>query len=416
MSKPLDQAIASSGDTGQSSTPAIVVRNAEGIEASPEPTQQTPEPATTHAVSETVHESALSRQESSMPLEAPRPPHTSAESSFIPSSIDYNLRISFERSSSPTFAEDLSVRLHKPESYEEIEEVAEKHAKKLFAESIGTRDLQFAYGNCLIVSNSGTITRLPLRSRQDWREVNKSIVGYWNSHTHEKLRLCISRQYLASQERPTEGKSLAEAKSLEIHDLMEQTWEKKPYIPHNVLEKSISDEVIYYIIKENPPKNMSQDAQDALIHRVKAEGRILLAMCVHVELRMECLKKLLDNGCQDSDLPLDEGSLCHKACRKKFSTLLQTQGGYRAAHFYEGEHKSLHSHSVVPLHFCSRAHGKDELDREVTEACGDDPKDSSTRKNANKGDAWCGSGAHSNVYCVKLNANHHSLSMVSNDL
>lgn len=191
---------------------------------------------------------------------------------------------------------------------------------------------------------------------------------------------------------------------------------EKDYIPHNVLEMVISDQTIHWIIKENPPKSVPQDEQEAFIHRVQAEGRILLAMYVHAELGMECLKKLLDNGWKDSSPPLDEKSHCHRDCRRKFRTLVQTQGGYRAARFVEGEHKTLHSHTVVPLHFCPRAHGNDDVDREVTTLISNELQNSSSEDNAVKTAAFCGNGAYSNVYCVKMDPNHHSLSTVSNTL
>ena len=304
--------------------------------------------------------------------------------------------------------------LHEPESYQEIEKVAEKYANALSAETIGPKELKFSYGRCTIVSDNGTKTRLPLRFQEDWTKVYKAIVEYWASHTHGRLHLCISRLYLACQDQPGEEKSFAGVKGLEIEDLMKRTWEKKDYIPHNVLETIISDQTIHWIIKKNPPKSVPRDDQDAFIKRVQAEGRILLAMCVHVDLEMECLKKLLDGGWKDSGPPLDEESRCHRDCRRKFKQLLQEQGGYRAARFAEGEHKTLHSHTVVPLHFCSRAHGKDDLDREVTEVFSNESQISNSEESAIKAAAFCGSGGYSNVYCVKMDPNHHSLSPVSN--
>ena len=61
---------------------------------------------------------------------------------------------------------------------------------------------------------------------------------------------------------------------LEIGDLMEKTWGKKDCIPHNVLETVISDQAIYWIIKENPSKSVRHDERDAFVHRVPAERAI----------------------------------------------------------------------------------------------------------------------------------------------
>ncbi len=404
-----------SSNTGHTA-PEIIVHRAESTQESLGSAEKTPEPATVYQVSEKAQESPSLRQESPKPPNGPRGPQSPAGGSFIQNRITFNLRVIWEGSPDSKLVEDQSVLLHEPESYRTIEQSAEEYANALSAETIGPRELKFSYGNCTIVSSNDTRIRLPLRSQEDWTNIYKTIVEYWTSHTDERLHLCILRHYLACQDRPSEEKSFAELKCLEIDDLMQQTWEKKDYIPHNILETVISDQTIYWIIKEDPPQGGPQDDQDAFIRRVQAEGRILLAMCVHAGLGMECLKKLLDSGCTDSRLPLNEKSLCHHGCRRKFRTLVQTQGGYRAASFVLGEHKTLHLHTVVPLHFCPKAHGKHEFDREVTEVCGNEPQNSINEEGAIKAAAWCGSGAYSNVYCVKMNPNHHSLSQVSNDL
>lgn len=402
-----------SGQDTPSAGPTIKIHRAESTPKLPGSTEKTPEPATMYQAVEKVQESSSLRLKSPTPLDGPRGAQNPAGGFFIQNRITCILRVTFERSRDSKLskvAEEMSVLLHKPESYQEIENEAKKHANALSAKTIGPKELKFSYGNCTIVSSNGAKSRLPLRSGQDWTEVYRAILEYWTSNTHERLHLYISRHYLACQDEPTEDTSFAQLKCLEINDLMKQTWERKDYIPHNVLETVISDQTISWIIQENPPSGLPQDEQDTFVHRVQAEGRILLAMCVDADLGMECLKRLLDRGCKDSNLPLDEDTPCHSECRRKFKTLIEKQGGFRAAHFVEGEHKTLHSSTVVPLYFFSRAQGKDDLDREVTEVCGNEPQNSPSEESAIKRAAWCGFGALSNVYCVKIDPNHHKLS------
>ena len=399
VSDSLDQPTDGSSDAGQILSPAglkIVVHEAEGTGKSSEPTEKTPERGTTYKDLENVQRSPSSSQDNSKPLSAHPPPKRPVEGSSIPKFIAYSLQFTFEFDdcSDSELAEEHSVFLHEAESYQEIEKVADKHAKILSAESLGQKELKLFYGSCTLVSDQGTRTRLPLRSPEDWTKVNERIVEYWISHTQERLHLCISRHYLASQEQPVAD--FTKIKILEIHDLMKRTLDNKRYIPHNVLQTIISDQAIHYIIQEKPPKNLLQHDQHAFTRQVQAEGRLLFAMCVHARLKMECLKTLLDRGLRDSNLPLKESSQCHKACRQKFEALLEAQGGFRAARFVEGEHQNFQSHTVVPLHFCPRPHGKNDTDL--------------------KGAALCGRGASSEVYCVRLNPNYHSLSEVSCDL
>ena len=403
VSDSLDQPTDGSSDAGQILSPAglkIVVHEAEGTGNSFEPTEKTPERGTTYKELENVQRSPSSFQDDSKPLGAPRPPKSPVEGSFTPKSIAYSLQFTFEFDGCPEskLAEEHSVLLHEAESYQEIaesyqeiEKVADKYAKILSAKSLGQKELKLFYGSCTLVSDQGTTTRLPLRSPEDWTKANERIVEHWISHTQERLHLCISRHYLASQEQPVAN--LAKIKNLEIHDLMKKTLDNKRYIPHNVLQTVISDHAIHCIIQEKPPKSLLRHDQHDFTRRVQAEGRLLFAMCVHARLKMECLKTLLDSGLTDSNLPLDKSSECHKACRQKFEALLEAQGGFRAARFVEGEHQDFQLHTVVPIHFCPRPHGKNHTDL--------------------KGAALCGRGASSEVYCVRLNPNHHSLSEVS---
>ena len=376
----------------------FVLHKPEGTEKSFEPTEKTPQRGTTYKELENTQESSSSFHGISKPLGPPRPPEPPVEGSSIPKNIAYSLQFTFSFDGCPNsnHAEDHSVLLHETESYQEIEKVADKHAKILSAKSLDGKELKLFYGTCTLVSNQKTKIQLPLRSLEDWTKVNERILQYWARHTQEKLHLWISRHYLASQEQPVAPPyHLATIKRLEIHDLMQETRDNKRFIPHNVLQTVISDQAIHCIIQEEPPESLHD--QYAFTEQVKAEGRLLFAMCVHAKLKMECLKTLLDSGLTDLKLPLDKSSECHKGCRQEFAALVETQGGFNAARFKEGGHQKFQQHTVVPLHYCRRPH------------CEDDNTDL-------KKAALCGKGASSEVYCVRINPNHHSLSEVSCDL
>ena len=397
--------------------PTIVVHKAESTEASLESTETTPEPATMDKVPEKVRGPLSCDPETPKPLDAHHLPQSPAEGSYIPKIIDCSIRVIFKGSqlakvSQP--AKVLPVFLDKSGGYQEIERVAEEHAETLSANDLGTKELKFQYGNCTLVSDAGAESRQPLRSSEDWTEVIKAVGGYWTSHIGARLHLYISRYYSAIQEQPT--LRISKVKKLEIYDRMIKTWEKRAYIPQDVLEMVISNNIIRLIIKENPPRSVAKEQQDAFIHRVQAEGRILLAMWVHTSLEMDCLKKLLDSGFKDSTLPLADEHQCHEDCRSDFQQLVQAQGGYQAERFVEGEHKTLLPHAVVPLHFYPRDHAKNDLDREVFKGYGNEPPNLLSQGSAIKEAARCGQGAYSDVYCVKFNSNHHSLSVVGHDL
>ena len=380
--------------------PIIIVT--ESIQETPGSTEQTPKPAANYQVHEKAQESPSPRQES--------PVVESSNQKIIP----YTLRITLEGSQDSELVKALSVLLHKSESYQEIEKVAKRHATALFAHTIGGRELKVSYGSCSIASNNRTKVRLPLRSQEDWTVLYNSVDEHLKLHTQERLQLYISRHYLACQDQPSEGESFAHLKYEEIDNLMKQGWEEKDYIPHDILGSVFSDQTIYWIIKENPPKSVPRDNQDAFISRVQAEARILLAMCVHACLGTECLWVLLERGYKDSRLPSDDKAYCHRYsdCKNNYKTLVQTRGSFGAAHFAQGEHKTLDPHTVVPLVFYPRARGNEDLDCEVADVYDNGLQASPMEKRMSKMDAWLGEGANSIVYCVKVDPNHHSLSKV----
>ena len=380
--------------------PIIIVT--EGNQESPESTEQTPQSTANYLVHEKAQKSPSPGQESTI------------VASSVQKTIPYKLWITLEGSQDSKLVKDLSVILHNSESYQEIEKVAEGYATAFFAQTIGERELKFSYGNCIVVSNNGNKNRLPLRSQETWAVLHNSVVEYLISHSNEQLQFCISRHYLACQDQPSEGESFADLKYDEIDNLMKQGWENKTYIPHNILGSVFSDQTVYWIIKENPPKSVLRDDQDAFISRVQAEARILLAMCVRACLGTECLWVLLERGYKDSSLPSDDKAYCHRhpSCKVNYERLVQRRGSFGAAHFVQGEHKTLDPHTVVPLRFYPRARGNEDLDWEVAEVYDNGLQAPPVEKRISKNDAWRGAGANSNVYCVKVDPNHHSLSRV----
>lgn len=167
------------------------------------------------------------------------------------------------------------------------------------------------------------------------------------------------------------------------------------------------------IITDDPTVLPAQ--KERFIQDVYKKASILLTMCVLTQLRMECLKALLDKGKGDDTYPLEQKDCCHKKCGPNFDNLLQYQGGFHAAVFFRpGEHKKLYKGTVVPIHYypkefdataCSAespvvpSEGEREFD--------DDDKDSEKYR------AHCGSGVYSNVYRVRIDPAHHKLTKVS---
>ena len=309
--------------------------------------------------------------------------------------------------------------LYDAKSYQKIEVSAQRYAQKSYAATLGQRSLSFRYGNCTLLGEKGFKSRRPLRSIEDWGEICKLIVGYWTSNAGRSLRLEIWREYTSFQRRAAKEASLTKAKRAEIHKLTKRTSEKtltRQYIPHTDLENVIPKQMITEIINEDPYKSMDEAQKAAFTQRVQSEGRILLTMFIYSGLRMECLKKLLDKGYSDADLPLTTNARCHShdRCVRKFDELLGKQGAYLAARFDKpGGHQNFDHHIVVPIHFCPKDEERAEMVSEMDTGSGAVQQNAYGTKATAKDRALCGSGAYSSVYRVRLDPSHHALTPVS---
>ena len=422
LSEGLGQATVSSNNTGHMYSlagPNIIVHRAEDTEDPLRSNEQesTPELVTASGGSEKTREPPPPLQESPEPAHSARRTRSLGQGTVLQNTVTCTLGTTLRGSLISNLPRTLEVLLHSSGTYQEIEQEAEQHAKTLCAGSIGSTELIFRYGNCTIIWDGTSRCRRPLRSYEEWLEVYKSIVEYWTSHSHEHLRLHIWRDY---HQQPTIDGSFAETKNNEIHDLMKHAWGRKRYIAHSDLEKVMSDHTVREIIMQADCKGIKPYDKDMFIQQVQSKGRFLLAICVQSYMKMECLKHLLDHKDGDAALPFDLKDLCHQSCRSKFQRLLDAQGSYLAARFEDpGQHNILHSSIVVPLHFYPRTNGRKDMNMEEADSPVNqmqDPYNDEEFAAKEKTAAECGSGAYSNVYCVKLDPNHHGLSKVSHTL
>jgi hypothetical protein len=311
----------------------------------------------------------------------------------------------------------LTASLHDARSYHKIETIAQRYAQKAYGNVLGQKDLSFRYGNCTLLGEKGFKCRRPLRSLEDWGAICKVIAGYWTANSGRPLSLEILREYASYQSRATNEATLTEAKRMDVHDLMKRYSHKslrRPYIPHTDLERVIPRNMVPDIINEDQCKGMDPSDKAAFIQDVQLRGRKLLVMFVHNGLHMECLKKLLDDGYDDTCLPLTSEALCHRRCGPEFDAFIDRQGAYSAARFNKvGDHQDFDHHVVIPIHFCPRDGKPIDLASDMDTGSDGGTRNAYDRQATAKDKALCGSGAYSSVFRVRLHPDHHALSLVS---
>ena len=405
---PLDHTAVDGSDAGTSSSrvrPRIVVSGTEGKDHSLNSTEQ----EHIRGPQKNTRELELPLQESPEPVKPTQRTRVSTRQDLI----TCILQITVNGSSVSVPPQELELPFHDHNVYQTIEQSADRHAKDLCAESKAPNGVIFRYGNCTIVRDSLSTYRRPLRSSIEWEEVFRCIVNDEAAENHGQLRLYIRRDYY---QQPAIVGSFADAKRDEIYDLEKDAWHRKRYITHSDLDKVMSDHAIRQIIMRDDCKGMNLVKKESFIQQVQSEGRTLLAICVLEGIEIWWLKHLLDSITGgDKALPLDLEHKCHAKCRAKFQRILNAQSNFLATHFLKaGEHKDLHESIVVPLHFFPRDEGKDDMNTQkaITSVTKIPDLHSEGVAADKKRAAECGSGAYSNVYCVKLDPNHHSLSKV----
>ena len=404
LSEALSQgALGSSIDTAGRTAPArptIVVSHAEG------------------ASHEFPHNSAVSHSSDedssrgSLDLEDPTNNVKNPSDDLIPSSsITCSLHITFGQDPASDPAIGLTVCLTDPDSYSRIETVSQNHVTDTFKEDLDRRELVFRYGNCTITGQNVEKCGLPLTSRDDWNSTCIVISNYLTSKPNRHLHLDIFRNYFAFRFRASSDVSFAGAKRAEIHTLMKRASDGRQYLPRTDFLQVTSKETIRDVIVQDPQLDMALDEKDKFIEKVQRKAPKLIAMCVFAGLKMECLKKLLDIGYSDESLPLERKHCCHQKCAVDFEILVEKQGGFSAAEFWiVGEHQKLHPSTVVPVHFHPRDKDEDGALDKAGPHESDEPEDSyggAGESDSAKRNAWCGSGAYSNV--VSLSCSSHLL-------
>ena len=348
----------------------------------------------------------------SQPINGPDHHTLPAEGPIIPTTVSYQLHSTFEGKPLVPSTKG-KVPVNEVSSYRQIEKLAEQRVHESYEESLASKELIFRHGSCKIVSEGDDKAIYALTLPEDWRDVCIALIQYWTSHSHQTLHLDIFRDYFALQSHGHGKVPISNTKRAEIDDLMKRSMSRSFYIPRVDLMKVTSTESIQQIIVQDDSLNIGTNEKEFFIKDVQQRARKLLALCVLARLKMECLKKLMDADLCDGSLPLKEKHRCHAKCSADFRILLDKQGGFMAPEFNTiGEHKSLHSCVVIPVHYHSTEQTTGSNTEDATGNSNNSAPSLENEDDAEKKKACCGSGAYSKVYRVRIHPDHHRLSQV----
>lgn len=343
-----------------------------------------------------------------------------ATGSVIPETVQYTIHTTFETERLPV-AVTGSIRLIDASDYQGLEKSAEDYVRTHCEPILAGKSLYFRNGDCAIIGDNKDRHVHGLSSQEDWKDICTFLINFYTSNRYHHQHVDITRDYFALLTRRISDESFADSKRREIWRLMEVAFDGRRYIPRTDLTRVTSADMIQQIIVEDPVPASEHEEQKLFLHEVLQRGRKLLAMCVHAQLRMKCLRELLNSGHNDDTLPskpLEDGDCCHPRCGPNFANLVSSQGGFNAAEFLKpGEHQELHRTTVLPIHYRPNQTLRDALIDEVeTGSEVEEIRRLGEEATTPKQRASRGSGAFSKVYRVRLDPAHHKLTKVSSKL
>ncbi|OLE52325.1 MAG: hypothetical protein AUG51_18625 [Acidobacteria bacterium 13_1_20CM_3_53_8] len=325
--------------------------------------------------------------------------------SLIPNKVDCALHITFE--------EDLEDKDKTPHCYEvpmitvpdvewnyrtvftNLDQKAQEHLQSHLKEEIPeleSRSIYRRHGSCRIVCGGEAEEAEELNDTDQWPLVPSGLIARFvnvEKNQYKPFHLEWQLVYSDLQLHPDQTTDFTLTVQKEISRKMKPNYNKEKYISRNDVFKIASAEWIPKIIDDDRSlQNLSSESDFAklkkdLVNAIIGSAPRLLAICVHVGIKLAFLKDLLDHRINDTDLPLNT-----EKCREKYpdcamfelNKLIDGQGSF-LAHKFEKGHQEVGTNIVLPIYY-------------------------------NKVDDLLGRGAHGDVYKIQIDPDYHLLSKV----
>ncbi len=329
--------------------------------------------------------------------------------SIFPESITYKLKLLL-RDKRPVDKAPHSKHLatEGPQSLQWYEKATYKSDKWLFSSSQRghelhetlqdntTRESYIRYGICRVIGTKHEACEELEDPDQLEEKAISLICGFIHDHKYERFHLEIIWEYATVKLQKIPHEKYAQTIASEISSKIVQNYVRKSYIPRKDLVRIMSPEVIRQIIDEDDSSKenaWTDDQRTEFAIQVQQHCSRLQAVCIYQGLPMKFLKHLMDHGIRDIDPPDEVFEDRHlqkcseRNCPTHMTKFFEMYHGFFAHKFDpDGEMQIFTEAMVLPLYYVG-----------------------------NEKNSRLGYGAASNVYEVKIDPVHHSLSNVSSN-
>ncbi|KAL8937591.1 MAG: hypothetical protein Q9216_004349 [Gyalolechia sp. 2 TL-2023] len=323
-------------------------------------------------------------------------------------SVTYSLCLTFLRRDSPNLSFYAS---RQPNADDDIGRYAEQRVIRYVQDTcpheLVDKELHFRTGTALVETVDGRKS-YDLSRESDWN-LQRIIRPNYTGPVHVE----IHREYIALRICAEANKTFANTKRDELASMKCKAADRLRYFPRLDVELIASCGTIAKMIAEDTSSAMDSAEKEGFANTVYHDARALFTSCIHAQLDIRCLKRLIENGWNDGRLkvqPLEEDDLCHEACRTNFDNLLEWQKSFRVAEFLTvGHHQDFDTEQTVPFQYCPNRAQEVNTSRENSTS-GNAIVQTQARS-SDKDTARCGSGPFSEVFRVKMDPSHHKLAV-----
>ena len=226
----------------------------------------------------------------------------------------------------------------------------------------GVSDVKHVYrksGRCKLVRDDKEVDDdcKILEDERQWSEVLYLLITSFCSRCpYIPFHLEIHWEYSDLSIKRSSGQKYATAVQLAIQDKLRPNWQGKKFIPRGDLDAIFSTATIIELINADNSLDALQDLNKATFAQdVISDASRLLALCIYVKLKLNCLYHLMQKGLKDTSLPLTDLQCPKEVNRVKFEHLIKWQGGFIAHKFTNDKsgpaHRQIPDEVVVPIKF-----------------------------------------------------------------
>jgi Protein kinase domain len=218
-------------------------------------------------------------------------------------------------------------------------------------------------GSCRLINNEThevEESRIVENERQWAEAIPQMVMEHFRKSTYDKFHLEIRWEYSALSISVVKGERYATTVQTVVHKKLVMNWEDEKYIPRRDLDEIYRESTIKTLVEADESIDrllLSADDANEFLEQINLHATRLLAICIHIDMPLACLYRLVERNYKDENLPLSrkESHCPLEEYEFKFESFMKWQGAFVAHTFVNDKggpkHMLLADNVVLPITF-----------------------------------------------------------------